>query len=184
VIDTGIAVSAVRPGTGLWPASPVQRLIVGIGELAVSSNGEAVIVTHALGSCVAVCVWDPVVGVGGLIHVLLPDSRINPSRAAQQPAAFADTGIPLLFHTAYQYGLDKKRCRVQLIGGADVTGIGKGVEGSIGKRNILAARNLLWKNGVMVHADAVGGTLARTVTLAVGDGQVQISSAGQPIQVL
>ena len=131
MIDTGIARSPGRPGAGLWPASP-PRLIVGIGELAVSSDGEAVIVTHALGSCVAVCVWDPVVGVGGLIHVLLPDSRINPARAAQQPAAFADTGIPLLFHTAYQYGLDKKRCRVQLVGGADVTGIGKGSRGRSG----------------------------------------------------
>jgi chemotaxis protein CheD len=180
----GAAKPFAQPGGGLWPASPDRRIVVGIGELAVSNDGEAVIVTHALGSCVAVCVWDPVVGVGGLIHVLLPDSGINPSRAAQQPAAFADTGIPLLFRTAYQYGLDKKRCRVQLIGGADVTGIGKGVEGSIGKRNILAARNLLWKNGVMVLADAVGGTAARTVTLAIGDGRVQISSAGHPMLVL
>jgi chemotaxis protein CheD len=181
VISIGIAEPFAQPGVGLWPAGPSQRFVVGIGELAVSNDHGSVIVTHALGSCVAICLWDPVVGVGGLIHVLLPDSRINPSRAQQQPAAFADTGIPLLFRTAYQYGVDKKRCRVQLIGGADVTGIAPGAEGSIGKRNILAARKLLWKNGVLVHADAVGGTAARTVTLAIADGRVRISSAGQPM---
>ena len=82
--------------------------------------------------------------------------------AEAQPAAFADTGIPLLFRTAYEYGVDKKRCQVRLVGGAEVTGIGAGVDGSIGKRNILAARNLLWKTGVLIKADAVGGTRART----------------------
>jgi chemotaxis protein CheD len=150
----------------------------------VSNDPGSIIVTHALGSCVALCLWDPVARVGGLIHVLLPDSRINPARAQLQPAAFADTGIPLLFRTAYQYGADKKRCRVQLIGGADVTGMAAGPEGSIGRRNVQAARKLLWRNGVLVHADAVGGATARTVTLAIEDGGVEISSAGQAILVL
>jgi chemotaxis protein CheD len=176
--------SPVAAGSAAWPIPALRRLVVGIGEFAVSNDHEAVIVTHALGSCVAICLWDPVASVAGMIHVLLPDSRINPTRAQQQPAAFADTGIPLLFRTAYEYGVDKKRCQVRLVGGADVTGIGTGPEGSIGKRNILAARNLLWKNGVLIKADAVGGTRARTVTLSVGDGRLQISSAGEPIQVL
>src|SRR4051812_15648615 len=89
-----------------------RRLIVGIGELAVSSDRESVVITHALGSCVAVCVWDEVAGVAGLVHLLLPHSSINPQRAGAQPAAFADTGIPLLFRTAYQHGLQKGRCQV------------------------------------------------------------------------
>src|SRR5205823_6344835 len=141
------------------------------GEFAVSNDKSSVIVTHALGSCVAVCLWDPGARVAGLIHVLLPDSRINPERAQAQPAAFADTGIPLLFRTAYDYGVQKKRVQVRLIGGADITGIGQGVEGSVGKRNILATRAMLWKNGVMVQREAVGGTSPRTVAMEVGDGR-------------
>ncbi len=66
-----------------------------------SNDTESLIVTHALGSCIAVWPWNPGAAVAGLGHVLLPDSRINPARAERQPAAFADTGIPLLFHTAY-----------------------------------------------------------------------------------
>jgi len=157
-----------------------QRIVVGIGEYAVSNDPEAVIVTHALGSCVAVCVWDPQATVGGLLHILLPDSRINPVRAQSQPAAFADTGIPLLFRTAYEYGVQKTRCRVRLVGGADMGGLHSGSERSVGKRNLLAARALLWKNGVLVERELVGGTAARNVELTVREGRVQVTSGGMP----
>ena len=60
----------------------------------------------------------------GMLHFLLPEARINPERAQQQPAAFADTGIPLLFQTAYEYGLIKQRAIVQLVGGAEMTQYG------------------------------------------------------------
>lgn len=150
-----------------------HRLIVGIGELAVANQPEEVIVTHALGSCIAVCIFDPVAGVAAMLHFLLPESRINAERARQQPAAFADTGIPLLFQTAYQYGLEKKRAIVKLAGGAETADPG-GASFMTGQRNALAARNLLWRNGVLIRAQDVGGTTARTVHLAVEDGRVQI----------
>ena len=141
--------------------------------------------THALGSCVAVCVWDPSAKVAALLHVLLPDSRINPKRAEVQPAAFADTGIPLLFRTAYERGAQKSRCRVRLIGGAAVTGAaGHDADSGVGKRNVLAARSLLWRAGVMIEREVVGGTSARTVTLHVEDGRVQISNGRDLIQEL
>lgn len=162
---------------------PRKRLVVGIGEFAVSNDRESLILTHALGSCVAVCLWDPHVRVAGLIHVLLPDSKINLDRAGAQPAAFADTGIPLLFQTAYAYGVQKKRAKVWLIGGADVTGLGAG-QAAIGKRNILAARALLWKNGVMLTAERIAGTTARNVSLEVASGRVQVTSSGHPVQEL
>lgn len=152
-----------------------RRLVVGIGELAVSDDPAASVVTHALGSCVAVCIWDPAALVGGLLHILLPDSKINPERASQQPAAFADTGIPLLFKTAYAKGLDKKRCRVKLIGGANVTSLPPS-EAAVGKRNVLAARSMLWRNGVLIERELVGGHDARTVTMRIGDGVTVIGS--------
>jgi chemotaxis protein CheD len=175
-----------RSPSGPFAGSVVRkkRIVVGIGEFAVSNDKDSLILTHALGSCVAVCLWDPHVKVAGLIHVLLPDSRINPDRAGSQPAAFADTGIPLLFQTAYAYGVQKQRCLVRLVGGADITGIGAGMT-SVGKRNILAARGLLWKNGVMLKGEAVGGRDARNVSLDAADGRVQVTSSGrEPIDSL
>jgi chemotaxis protein CheD len=87
--------------------SASRRLVIGIGEFAVSNRPGDVIVTHALGSCIAVCVFDPRAGVAGMLHFLLPESSINPDRAQQQPAVFADTGIPLLFEAAAHYGLSR-----------------------------------------------------------------------------
>lgn len=157
-----------------------RRITVGIGEFAVSNDPESVIVTHALGSCVAVCLWDPHAVVAGLLHILLPDSRINGVRAAAQPAAFADTGIPLLFRTAYDYGVQKQRCRVRLVGGADISGLGGPGGDTVGRRNILAARSLLWRNGILIDNEAVGGNGARSVALHVRDGRVQITGRGNP----
>lgn len=154
-----------------------KRIVVGIGEFAVSNDPGAVIVTHALGSCVALCLWDPAVKVAGLIHVLLPDSKINRERAAVQPAAFADTGIPLLFQTAYGYGVQKQRCKVRLIGGGNPTDISDG-DATIGKRNVQAARAMLWRNGVMLSGEAVGGSEPRTVELAIDDGVATVSTRG------
>ena len=156
-----------------------NRIVVGIGEFAVSKDPEAVVITHALGSCVAVCLWDEAAGVAGLIHVLLPDSRINPERAQTQPAAFADTGIPLFFREAYRHGAQKQRCRVRLVGGADVANMGGGQ--AVGRRNVQAARALLWRNGVLLTGESVGGTAPRTVLIAVGTGQTQVSTAGEVV---
>lgn len=172
-----------EPAIADWPgpsgaAVRKRRIVVGIGEFAVSNDKDSLILTHGLGSCVAVCLWDPHVRVAGLVHVLLPDSRINLDRAGNQPAAFADTGIPLLLQTAYGYGVQKQRCQVRLVGGADINGIGAGTV-SVGKRNILAVRGLLWSNGVMLVGEAVGGGAARSVSLDVGDGRVQVRSAGR-----
>lgn len=171
----GSAVS--RMASSPWPGQASgKRIVVGIGDLALSHDPLDTVMTFALGSCIAVCLWDPYIGAGGLLHFLLPDSRINPTRAKEQPSAFADTGIPLFFQSAYALGCSKQRCIVHLIGGADVTGVGASGSFNIGKRNILAAKSLLWRNGVLIKGEAVGAREARTVALSVGDGRISIKS--------
>ena len=157
---------------------------VGIGEYAVSDRPEETIITAALGSCVAVCLFDPVAGVAGMLHFLLPDMRSNPVRAREEPAAFADSGIPLLFRAAYELGAVKKRCpgvdrrrrRHDAHSAEDVV--------KIGQRNILAARGVLWRNGIMIRGEAVGGNSPRTVTLAVADGQITVKADGRVVSDL
>ena len=151
----------------------IRRLVIGIGEFAVSNRPGDVIVTHALGSCIAVCIFDPRAGVAGMLHFLLPEASINQDRARQQPGVFADTGIPLLFEAAYQYGLSKKRAMVTLVGGAEMTqAAGQGF--STGRRNVLAAKNVLWRAGVFVSGQETGGTDARTLYLSVADGRIEV----------
>ena len=159
--------------TALEPVAVPARRLVGIGELAVSTARGQTITTHAVGSCIAVCIYDPAAAVAGMLHFLLPESTINPERAERHPAVFADSGIPLLFQTAYDHGLAKQRAIVKLVGGAEMPQT-TGALFNTGRRNLLAARNLLWRNGVFVAAEEVGGTDARTVHLSVADGRLQV----------
>lgn len=175
------ATPAATSGTSALAALPVpspgaRRHVVGIGEFAVSNRPGDLIVTHALGSCIAVCLWDPLTPVAGLIHVLLPESRINQVRAAEQPAAFADTGIPLLFQAAYKLGAVKSRLKVKLIGGAEIAGDNGSGTFNIGRRNALAAKNVLWRNAVLIDKEEIGGRTVRTVHMTVADGRVQVST--------
>ncbi len=167
--------------TGAGATAAGGRITVGIGDFAVASDDHATIVTHALGSCIAVCIWDPVVRVGGLLHFLLPESKLNPERAQAQPATFGDTGIPLLFQTAYTRGLDKKRARVRLVGGAEIAGLGGVSALNVGKRNLLIARQILWRNGVLVEGESTGGTIPRSVSLSLSDGSVDVTSARERV---
>ena len=177
------AVAARSVATVVAPAATEARVVVGIGEFAVVTRPEQTIVTHALGSCIAVCLFDPVAGVAAMLHFLLPESAINQERARLQPAAFADTGIPLLFQTAYHYGLEKKRTIVKLAGGAEVSET-SGASLQIGKRNALAAKNLMWRNGVLVKSHDVGGHVARTVHLSARDGRLQVFNGRELLKEL
>lgn len=159
-----------------WRATPGEKLVVGVGDLVVSANDRAQIVTYALGSCLGVMAFDPVARVGGLLHVMLPDSTIDATKAANQPDMFVDTGVPRLFREAYKLGAVKERMVVKVAGGAAVQTGSDMFE--IGKRNLIALRKILWKNSVMVKAQDVGGSCSRTVTLDLGTGNVTLRVDG------
>ena len=159
-----------------------ERAVIGIGEFAVTTALDAEIVTHALGSCVAVCLWDPVTHVAGMLHFLLPESKLNAERAARQPGTFADTGVPMLFQAAYKAGAVKSRLRVHLLGGAAIIGGPNGLD--VGRRNALIAKKLLWQNGVLVKGESLGGTDTRTVSLLASTGRVQVTRGREVVEEL
>ena len=155
-----------------------RRIIVGIGEMAVADRPDDVIVTYALGSCVAVCLFDSTARVAAMLHFLLPESSINSRRAIEQPAAFGDTGIPLLIEAAMRRGLKKSRTSVRLVGGAMVAN-NAGAALATGHRNVLAARSILWRLGLFIEGQEVGGVAARTVHFAARDGRLLVVSGQQ-----
>jgi chemotaxis protein CheD len=159
----------------------MSSLVVGIGDCLVSDDPESVLVTYALGSCIAVVIYDPVTNVGGLLHYMLPESSLDENKARQRPYMFADTGIPLLFQSAYRLGAVKSRLDVAVLGGAQVMDTSEIF--NIGKRNHLALRKIFWKAGVLVRHEDVGGTLSRTVRLEIASGRVVLRH-GQTEQVL
>ena len=160
----------------------MSRIVIGVGELAVSDQPGAELVTYSLGSCVGVVIHDRSAGVGGLLHLMLPESNLNPDRARRQPGVFADTGLPLLFKQAYQLGAKKGRMRVVLVGGSQV--MDSSGHFNIGKRNYTAVRKIFWRNNVLVDKEDVGGNVNRTVGLSVATGQVWVKTIGQEVKSL
>jgi len=159
-----------------------KRMVVGIADMKVSNDPDVILVTHALGSCIGLAVYDPVVKVGGLLHYMLPESRINPKKAKENPFMFADTGIPLLFKTCYRYGAIKQRMIVKVAGGAQV--MDEKGQFNIGQRNYVALRKIFWKNGVLIQAEDVGGFVNRTMELDIETGEVRLKLPGQNIKKL
>jgi len=154
--------------------------VIGIAEMAVSGASGERLVTYALGSCLGVCVHDPVAGVGGMLHVMLPSSDIDPQKAQRNPYMFVDTGVPELFRAAYRAGAQKERLVVKVVGGASTGDADQPDSFQVGKRNVLTLKKLLWKNGVILRAEDVGGQrLSRTVFMAVGSGEVLVKTNGR-----
>lgn len=153
-----------------------MRRVVGVADMAVSNNPAENLVTYSLGSCIGVVLYDPTVGVGAMLHYMLPDSNLDTEKAARVPAMFADTGIPLLFRQSYRLGAAKKNLVVKVVGGAQI--LDENGLFNIGKRNYLALRKIFWKNNVLIKAEHVGGTVNRTVRLDVKTGQVVLKVSG------
>jgi chemotaxis protein CheD len=156
--------------------------VIGIGECKVSNDPEDTLITYALGSCVAILIHDPVAQVGGLLHYMLPDSKLDVSKAQERPFVFADTGIPMLFQAAYKAGAVKSRLVVVAAGAAQMLEVNSSFE--IGKRNHLAMRKILWKAGVMVQREEIGGNSSRTVRLEVACGRILMRVAGAAEQTV
>jgi len=136
-----------------------------------------VLATYALGSCIGLAVHDAKAGVGGLLHFMLPDSGIDHERGRENPWMFADTGIPMLLDRLCARGASKRRLTVRAAGGASMMDQENVFD--IGRRNYLAMRKILWKAGVMVHGEAVGGIRSRTVRLEIGSGKFLIQEGGE-----
>ena len=156
--------------------------VIGISDLKVTNNPADSMVTYALGSCIAVAVYDPAAKVGGLLHYMLPDSTLDAGKARETPGMFADTGIPLLFKSCYGMGADKKRMVVKVAGGASI--LDESNFFRIGQKNIMAMRKLFWRNNILIDAEDTGKNFNRTVRLDVGTGRVFIKRAGGPMEAL
>ena len=153
-----------------------MKHVVVVGDMKYGSKGDT-LVTHALGSCLGLVVYDPQILVAGLLHAMLPLSKINPEKAKANPHMFVDTGVPLLFRTLYEQGCQKSRMVVKAVGCGNP--LGKNEMFKIGERNYTVLKKLLWKNNILLESEDIGGALSRTVHFNIATGQTIISSNGQ-----
>ena len=159
-------------------ARPTEK-VVGVADLKVSNVAGERLITYALGSCLGIVVHDPVAGVAGMLHVMLPTGTIDAQKMQDKPAMFVDSGVPLLFKECYKLGAKKERMQVKVAGGAHQGAREEDDRFQIGKRNMIALRKLLWKNNVLVHAHETGGVqTSRTMWVDVASGEVTLKING------
>ncbi len=141
------------------------------------AQGEGVLVTYALGSCIGLCFHDPRLRLGALLHIMLP---INMETGRTHPLKYADTGIRETLKQMEARGAMRSRMTVKIAGGAKMFEIagGSGL-GNIGQRNIESVNAILKRENIRLLGQEVGGKVARTLFFDVGSGQGCVRSYGQ-----
>lgn len=145
-------------------------IAVGLGDLFVSTSED--LVAYSLGSCVGICLWDPVVRVAAMAHVVLPTA---PAGRVSTPGKFGDTAVPAMLAALERAGALKLRLECKIAGGAAVLAIGGG--GSlpiIGDRNVEAVKAALAKADIRIVGEQTGGNQGRTVRLDPRSGRVRV----------
>lgn len=156
----------------------MNRLVVDMADCKVSANSGDVLITYALGSCIGLAMYDPAARVGGLLHFMLPDSSLDAARAEANPYRFADRGVPALLETVCARGAERRRLRIAVAGAAEIMDPGELF--NIGKRNRAALHRILWKEGLLIAAESVGGTAPRTLGLEIGNGRCFLRAGSEP----
>lgn len=148
---------------------------VNVADWAVG-QGDQVITTLGLGSCVAIAIHDPVTLVGGLAHVLLP--MRSSSRTSTNPAKFAETAVPMLLEEMARQGAGPvSRLQARLAGGASMFATLLQMGGlNVGERNVIAARAALEQAGVALVGEDTGGDFGRSVYFHLRDGRLEVRS--------
>lgn len=154
-----------------------KELKVGIGDMKFT-RGEGTIITYALGSCIGISFFDPVLRLGALLHIMLPEQG---NMRDANVFKYADSGIRETLRKLVVFGLVKQRAEIKIAGGAKMFEIsGNDSFGNIGRRNTEMVKKILAQEGLRIKREDTGGTFARTMSLNVADGDVKIKVFGRP----
>ncbi len=164
-------------------AANLKVLMAGLGEIQVSSDPEVVLSCLGLGSCIGLCLYDPVSRTAGVAHIVLPLS--NGDMSTSSIGKYADTAVPFLLKEMGKQGALKSRLIAKMVGGAQLM---KGQDGiaslGIGTRNIEMTKQMLTKEGIKITASDVGGNCGRSLKLEVGTGKLIVKGIGGEPQEL
>lgn len=151
-----------------------ELIKVGMADYKIGNN-PASIISYGLGSCVGIALFDPVTKVGGLAHIMLPDS--TQARSAENPAKFADTAIPKMLDDMLQAGAVRTRITAKIAGGAQMFKFANATDiMRVGERNAESVKSVLKKLGLQLLAEDTGGNYGRTVELKLESGLYRIKT--------
>lgn len=149
----------------------MNRISIIQGEHAVVSEPDTLIST-LLGSCIAVCLQDPVARVGGMNHFLLGEPSPNHKVSLQDMQRYGIHAMELLINAMMKKGAVRSRLRAHLYGGANIiAGLG-----AIGTSNAEFARRFVTTEGIALGHVDVGGSHARKVEFLPFEGKARATA--------
>lgn len=158
-----------------------KQVTVGIADMKFARQ-EGVLITYALGSCVGISLYDPMIKLGALVHIMLPETY---GRNESNLFKYADTGLAETFRKIEIMGARKIRLTAKIAGGAKMfESQGSSALGNIGERNIISVKEILRGQGIRLAASDVGENYARTMSFDVSTGVVKIRTYGREEIVL
>jgi chemotaxis protein CheD len=155
----------------LEPKSALEEVRVDMAGMKVESKNVELVTS--VGSCVAICLHDPVNKCGGMAHIMLPDSSIAPRELL--PSKFADTAVPALIREIRRQG-GGSFLQAKIAGGANMFPTIKASSMNIGAKNVEATKQILAAHNIRLLGEDVGGEKGRRVTLNVKSGVVTVVS--------
>ena len=154
-----------------------ELIKVGMADYKTGRNPSSLI-SYGLGSCVGIALYDSINKIGGLAHIMLPDS--TQARSAENPAKFANTALPLMLEEMLKMGAVKQRITAKIAGGAQMFTFADATDVMrVGERNAQAVRALLKKMDIRMLADDTGGNYGRTVELRLDTGIYRVRTIAQ-----
>ncbi len=142
------------------------------GEYFFSSNGERI--GTLLGSCIAICLWHPILHIGGMCHFVLPSQH---KKTAKLNGRYADEAMAMFRASVLEHNTDFKQYQASIYGGANVvTSLVKEDEDTIGERNAAVAMELLMADRVSIGIVDVGESWPRRISFDVSSGEVAVNA--------
>lgn len=157
-----------------------REIRVGIADLNIAYSPDTLI-TVGLGSCVGIAIYDANKKIGGLAHIMLPDS--TQFNKITNEIKFADLAIPILIKNMIAKGASKRNMKAKIAGGASMFNFSdKSMIMDIGNRNSVAVKRVLKELSIPIISEEIGGKKGRTMIFNTSNGIVSIKTVGVGIK--
>lgn len=155
-----------------------RAILVGMAEIQVARS-QAQFQCMGLGSCIGVCALDPLLGVGGVAHIMLPQAPAD--KFVDKLGKFVDTALPELISRMSSLGAEPSRIRIAVAGGAQVSKFGadQGRVTQIGEKNVQAVQAAIEKLQLRLAKADTGGNMGRTLHFDIETGVVRVRTVNR-----
>ena len=152
---------------------------IGMSQIEVSSKPGTILVAPSLGSCIGLAIYDPSTKIGGMAHIVLPDST-KTLKESENQGKYADTAVPEILKKLFSMGANKNKLVIKIAGGAQMFNLQQGSNIlNIGFRNTIAVKAALSKEGLELIKADTGGNKGRTFKLDIQTGSFSVKLIGQ-----